>query len=201
MNKQKYNQEFTLFLDRDGVINKRLPGRYVRLWQEFSFLPGVLETIAQCSKIFGRIIIVTNQQGIGRGLMDSSELNAVHEEMLKTIQHAGGRIDAIYYCPDLRTQKDNCRKPNSSMGLQAKADFPSIDFDKAIMVGDSVSDVLFGKQLGMETVFITSNQEQVKQMGTMKDALPNHAFNSLLDWRKCMIDGEIFPFFPYLTNH
>jgi len=181
---QKYNQEFTLFLDRDGVINKRLPGQYVRLWQDFLFLPGVLQSIATCSKIFGRLIVITNQQGIGKGLMTPEELETVHQKMLQSIQKAGGRIDAIYYCPDLRSQQHNCRKPSPQMALQAKKDFPDINFSKSIMIGDSASDIQFGEQLGMETVFISSNLEEVKKITQIKNALPDHSFYSLQAWQQ-----------------
>lgn len=190
MNNQKYNREFTLFLDRDGVINKRLPGKYVRLWQEFLFLPGVLETIATCSEIFGRIIIVTNQQGIGKGLMTTEALDMVHEKMIKAIQKAGGRVDAIYHCPDLRTQNNNCRKPGQEMALRAKNDFPDIDFSKSVMIGDSTSDILFGKRLGMETVFITTNPEEVKKITQKKETLPLHSFFSLQGWKEFFLDSK-----------
>ena len=182
MKNQRYNDKFTLFLDRDGVINERLPAAYVRSWSEFSFAPGALDAIAVCSSIFGKIIIITNQQGIGKGLMTEEELQLVHNEMVNAIEKAGGRIDAIYHCPDLRAKPNNCRKPNPTMALRAKKDFPSIDFRKSVMVGDSISDMQFGMALGMETVFITSNQDEVQRLVEDEKALPNHIFHSLAQW-------------------
>ena len=151
------DKTWTLFLDRDGVINRRPPGDYVKQWSEFMFLPGVPGALAQLSKIFGRIIIVTNQQGIGKGLMTYEDLQTIHRRMVNEIEKAGGRIDAIYYCPDLEEKPDNCRKPAKTMAVKAKNDFHDIDFTKSIMAGDTENDMLFGKNAGMTTVLINTN--------------------------------------------
>ncbi len=148
------DQSWTLFLDRDGVINKRLVDDYVKIWEEFEFLPGVKEAINKLSKMFGRIIIVSNQQGVGKGLMTEDDLKEIHSKMITEIEEAGGCIDAIYYCPELKENNPECRKPMPGMALQAQKDFPEIDFDKSIMVGDSPSDMEFGIHLGMVTVFV-----------------------------------------------
>lgn len=151
---------WTLFLDRDGVINRKIDGDYVRNMDMFSFLPGAIEAICNFGQLFGRIIVVTNQQGIGKGLMSKGDLEKVHGEMLEILMMEGGRIDEIYYCPDLAYELSNCRKPNPTMAIQAKTDFPEIDFKKSIMVGDSDSDILFGKQLGMTTVKISQSEDE-----------------------------------------
>jgi D-glycero-D-manno-heptose 1,7-bisphosphate phosphatase len=158
----------TLFLDRDGVINRRLPGRYVQEWSEFHFLPGVPETIARLCTHFDRVVVVTNQQGIGKGLMSAEDLHAVHPQMVAAVEKAGGRIDGIYFCPDLASSQDNCRKPAPAMGLWARRDFPEIDFERSVMVGDSLSDMVFGKELGMLTVLITSKEEEAKDLAAAK---------------------------------
>jgi len=146
--------DWTLFLDRDGVINHRLVDDYVKSWEEFEFLPGVLEAIALFSKNFKHIFIITNQQGIGKGLMTEVDLQDIHEKMLKEIQAAGGKIDSIYFCPSLAKENSPMRKPNPGMARKAKEDFPDIEFSKSIMVGDSKSDMEFGKNAGMYCVFI-----------------------------------------------
>lgn len=148
--KEQYN---TLFLDRDGVINKHLPDDYVKSWEEFEFLPGVLDALVLLSEIFPHIVVVTNQRGVGKGLMTENDLTSIHETMLSVIQKNGGRIDKIYYCTDLSNESFN-RKPNSGMAYQAKKDFPNIDFEKSMMVGDSDSDMEFGNRLGMKTILI-----------------------------------------------
>ena len=149
------DKSWTLFLDRDGVINEKIEGDYVRCWSQFKFLPNVLDALKILKDIFGRVIIVTNQRGIGRGLMTHRDLQLIHSNMVNMIRRSGGRVDAVYYCPhDYEKEYCSCRKPNVGMAIQAKNDFPDIDFTKSIMVGDSLSDMVFGKKLGMVCVFI-----------------------------------------------
>ena len=155
---------FTLFLDRDGVINDRLVGEYVLNWSEFHFMPGVLEALRCFAGYFSRIIVVTNQQGIGKGLMTVADIQDIHERMLSAIRQAGGRVDAVYYCPDLKQKPDNCRKPGPAMALQAQRDFPEIVFPQSVMVGDSLSDIDFGFRLGMRTVLIEGKAEEAKAL-------------------------------------
>ncbi|MBP7272692.1 MAG: HAD-IIIA family hydrolase [Saprospiraceae bacterium] len=145
---------WTLFLDRDGVINERLFGDYVKSVAAFQFCEGSVAAIARLSPLFGKIIIVTNQQGIGKGVMAEADLRAIHQYMLAEIHRAGGRIDAIYYCPKLAADVTNRRKPSPAMGLDAQRDFPDIAFAKSIMVGDTTSDLQFGKNIGTFTVHI-----------------------------------------------
>ena len=149
MNTVVVNKSWTLFLDRDGVINKRKIDGYIQSVDEFVFLPGVLETIKQLGKWFGKIIMVTNQQGIGKGLFSEKDLERIHRHMLDEMNKHGGRVDAIYYSPHLATDHSIYRKPEIGMGLQAKAEFPEIDFAKSIIIGDMESDMEFGKRLGM----------------------------------------------------
>ena len=157
----KLDKSFTLFLDRDGVINHRLPGAYISHWKDFKFFDGALKAIADFSKIFGRIVIVSNQQGLGRGLMTESQLIKVHQKMLKAINRVGGRIDGIYYCGRLASDPTNFRKPHPKMAFRAKKDFPEIDFNKSIIIGDSISDIVFGNRLDMTTVLIEGKTEEV----------------------------------------
>jgi D-glycero-D-manno-heptose 1,7-bisphosphate phosphatase len=165
---------WTLFLDRDGVINERIDNDYVRNWDDFSFFPRTPQAIASLSEIFGKVIVVTNQQGIGKGLMTEKELNEVHRLLRKTIDLMDGRIDKIYHCPDLAASNSPNRKPNTGMGLQAKQDFPTIDFKKSIMVGDSASDIEFGQRLGMTTILIKG-----KPSTHEADCKPDFIFESL----------------------
>ena len=154
------NSTWTLFLDRDGVINERLPGRYVKDWEEFQFTPNCLKAIEAFGKMFHTIVVVTNQQGIDKGIMTKEELDGVHNTLLTEVKNSGGHIDRIYYCPKLSKFNPPCRKPNTGMAWQAKKDFPNIDFQKSIMVGDSFSDMEFGWQLGMRTIFIEGKKEE-----------------------------------------
>ena len=108
---------------------------------------------------FSRIIIVTNQKGVGKGLMTRETLDTIHYEMQREVEIVGGRIDKIYACTDL-DDNSPMRKPNHGMALQAHKDFPDIDFSKSIMVGNKLSDMRFGRAAGMFTVFVaTTNPE------------------------------------------
>lgn len=151
---------WSLFLDRDGVINRRLPGAYVREWPEFQWLPGALEAIAGLTQRAGRSFVVTNQQGIGKGLMSEENLARIHTRMLAAVEAAGGRIDAIYHCPGLAAAEPNCRKPNPAMALQAREEFPEVDFRRSVMIGDSLSDMQFGQALGMYNVLVATKAEE-----------------------------------------
>lgn len=152
------DKSWTLFLDRDGVINRRLVDDYVKSWDTFAFLPDVPEAIAHFSDQFGRIVIVTNQQGIGKGLMAEINLQDTHYQMVVEVEKAGGRIDKVYFCPHHRQDNCACRKPRIGMAEQAKRDFPEIDFAKSIMIGDTPSDIEFGKRAGMRTVFVSTTE-------------------------------------------
>ncbi len=151
------SDEWTLFLDRDGVINRRIVDDYVKSWSEFEFLDGVIESIVKLRNIFGRIIVVTNQQCVGKGLMAANDLKDIHRKMKSEIKRVGGRLDKIYYCPFRKDENSFYRKPEVGMGLWARKDFPEIKFGKSIIVGDSVSDMEFGRRLKMFTVFISEN--------------------------------------------
>lgn len=146
------NNNWTLFLDRDGVINKKLDNDYVKHWIEFEFIEGVFEALKKANSIFGKIVIVTNQQGIGKGLMTERNLEEVHAYMCAKIEAHGGKIERCYHAPELDGAQNKMRKPQPGMALKAKDHYPEIQFDRSVMVGDSDSDIVFGQQLGMKTV-------------------------------------------------
>lgn len=148
------DKSWTLFLDRDGVINKKIDHDYVRSLEMFEWIDGSKEAIVSLSKIFGKIIVVTNQQGIGKGLMTEKDLDEIHSNMKSEIQNVGGRIDAIYFSPHLKEENNPMRKPGIGMLLKAKNDFHEIDFSKSIMVGDSVSDMEMASGLRLYKVWI-----------------------------------------------
>ena len=150
---------WSLFLDRDGVINKRIPDDYVKQPEEFEFIPGVTQALKIFADYFETIVVVTNQQGIGRGLMTSSQLDLIHEKMIQKVTETGGRIDSILYSPDLKNTRSFTRKPAIGMGLKARKQLPSINFKRCIIAGDSYSDILFGHRLGMKTVLIGTDKE------------------------------------------
>src|SRR5947199_552043 len=117
------DHSWTLFLDRDGVINYEIQGTYVRNWQEFIFYPQAPENIAYFNKRFQHIILATNQRGINKGIMSLEDLQDIHSKMIKQIEAANGKIERIYFCLDI-DDFSPCRKPNPGMALQAAVDYP-----------------------------------------------------------------------------
>jgi D-glycero-D-manno-heptose 1,7-bisphosphate phosphatase len=176
--KLSIDQGWSLFLDRDGVINQRIPNDYVKLPDEFEFIPGVTQALGIFAGIFNSILVITNQQGIGRGLMTNSQLNQVHDKMLQKVNETGGRIDAVFYSPDLKNSGSFTRKPSVGLGLKARKQFPSINFKRSIMAGDTYSDILFGHRLGMVTVLIGTDKEVAFQCAGMLD----YSFPDLLSF-------------------
>ncbi|MBN4072824.1 HAD-IIIA family hydrolase [Crocinitomix catalasitica] len=148
------DSEWTLFLDRDGVLNHRLIDDYVKQINELEIIEGVPEALSIFNRLFIRIVVVTNQQGIGRGMMTVEDLDLLHGYLRNHFEMNGGRIDQFYFAPNLASENSPNRKPGTGMALQAKKDFPEIDFKRSIMIGDSESDIEFGMNLGMKTIML-----------------------------------------------
>jgi histidinol-phosphate phosphatase family protein len=178
----------TLFLDRDGVINFRTPGDYVRSPEMFVPTTGLDEALQLLSQHFERLVVATNQAGIGRGLMTEQDLAAVHAKMFSIAAAAGGRIDRVYWCPHAKDAGCRCRKPATGMAWLALADFPDIDFENAWLVGDSASDIAFGQALGMRTVLINGKEEEAEQLAGMKI---DFRFDSLLAFARFFDSGAV----------
>ena len=142
----------TLLLDRDGVINRLRPGDYVKSISEFEWIPGAREALAEAASKFSGIYIVTNQRGVGRGVMTHEALDSVHAWMLQEIVAAGGRVDGIYVCTAV--EEDNpCRKPNRGLFDELLAGHPEIMPSRTVMIGDSESDALFARNCGIDFFF------------------------------------------------
>ena len=174
-NVKNIDAEWTLFLDRDGVINHEKANDYIHTWSEFKFYDGVLKAMPIFSKKFKHIIVVTNQRGIGKGLTKEEDLLFIHKKMKATVEENGGRIDAIYYCKDIDINSP-CRKPNTGMGLQAVKDFPTINLTKALMIGNTLSDMNFGRNLGINTIFLPTTRPEVD----LEDAAIDAVYPSLI---------------------
>ena len=154
----------TLLLDRDGVINRWLPGDYVDSWEKFSFLPGILESLREWAGHFRRIFLVTNQRGVGNGRMTQEQLETVHARMRSEIAAAGGRIDGIYLCTAV-SEDDPRRKPNRGMFDAILAAYPDVRPERTVMLGDSRYDREFAANCGigfvlMETAEITLRYQE-----------------------------------------
>ncbi|MCS6929671.1 MAG: HAD family hydrolase [Saprospiraceae bacterium] len=168
-----------LFLDRDGVINKRLKGDYVRYPHQFVFENRALDALRTLAELFYPIIVVSNQAGVGKGLIALEDVEVVHQYMLSKVEDAGGRIDKVYFCPHHPEEGCLCRKPALGMAYRAQCDFPELIFEEAWMVGDSLSDMQMGSSLGMRTALILGKEEEA----ALLEAFPvARRFHSLWDF-------------------
>jgi len=148
-------REPAVILDRDGVLNTRPPrAQYVTKWEEFQWLPGVKEALSVLSQAGYRIIVVSNQAGIGRGVMTEASLEAIHTRMKTEVLEAGGRIDAIYYCPHDWEDGCDCRKPKPGMLFQAQRDF-NLDLSRTVFVGDDERDAQAAEAAGCPSRLIS----------------------------------------------
>lgn len=144
----------TVFLDRDGVVNEKMPeGQYVTSREEFHLLPGVADAISRLNRAGIRVILVSNQRGIALGLYTAEDVDAIHVALQASLESLGGHLDGIYYCPHDKGECD-CRKPLPGLFEQAAMNFPGLEAQSSIMIGDSLSDIEFGRRLGMSCVFI-----------------------------------------------
>lgn len=148
LSKYKY-----LFLDRDGVINEERKNDYVKKREEFVFEKDAKKALEILNSQFEHIFIITNQRGVGCNKMSHDDLKDVHQFMLDEIAQSNIQISDIYFCTDIESTSIN-RKPNIGMAFQAKRDYPEIQFIDSIMVGNSKSDIEFGKKSGMYTVLV-----------------------------------------------
>lgn len=181
------DKSWTLFLDRDGVINEDVVGDYVKNRTEFIFRAGTLTALGIFKPLFARIVVVSNQRGVEKGLMTINDLEDVTEFMLSTIQQSEGKIDRVFYCTSINNEDPN-RKPNTGMAQQAKQLFPEIDFSKSIMVGNMPGDMLFGKKIGAFTVYLPTRTDETPEENTV-DAV----YKDLLAFAKDLLSKSEYP--------
>ena len=151
-----FRDKKSIFLDRDGVINRRPPkADYVKSWDEFEFLPGVLDAIKLLTSEGYNIYIISNQPGIARGKMTTEDLNNIHKNMITTIENNEGKISKIYYCPHGWNDGCDCRKPNPGMFYQVSREY-NIDLRKCIYIGDDLRDKQAGDAVGLTTILVNN---------------------------------------------
>ena len=155
------NPKRAIFLDRDGIINRKLPeDHYVRTPSEFEILPDVAPALAIMRDLGFTLVVVTNQRGIARGMMTEDDLIKVHQFMNSLLTRSGVELQSIYYCPHDRDDHCYCRKPAPGMILEAAKDL-DIDLSSSYMVGDSASDIEAGKNAGVKSVRISSDSGDI----------------------------------------
>lgn len=150
-----------VILDRDGVINYDSE-HYIKSPMEWKALPGSLEAIARLTQSGYKVVIATNQSGIGRGLFDMDTLNAIHDKMHRLVQTFGGRIDAIYYCPHPSESNCNCRKPKPGLLERIGACF-NIDLAGVPVVGDSLRDLEAAAAVGAQPMLVLTGKGKKTQ--------------------------------------
>ena len=164
----------TVFLDRDGVINADAPD-YIKCWAEFHFIPGSLAAIARLTQAGLRVVIITNQSGVNRGLIPLTELKSIHHHLRQAVRDNGGRIADLFVCPHRPDQGCDCRKPKPGLILAARQRW-GIALTRSVMVGDSATDILAGKAAGCgHTVLVqTGNGRSAARSLAEAEALPDH---------------------------
>jgi D-glycero-D-manno-heptose 1,7-bisphosphate phosphatase len=147
------------FLDRDGVINEpAAEGEYITRWEDFRFLPGTADAVAQLNQAGYRVVVVTNQRCVAKKLLSIEDLESMHGRMRKELATAGAIVDEIYYCPHDYAEACDCRKPLPGMILEA-ARTHQIDLAASWMIGDSEIDMAAGRSAGCRTARILKRNE------------------------------------------
>jgi D-glycero-D-manno-heptose 1,7-bisphosphate phosphatase len=176
-----------IFLDRDGVIIENRQ-TYVRRWEDVEIYPQALAALVQAKSTPYKLIIVTNQSAVGRGIIPLATAWEVNNRLVETIEHAGGRIDGVFMCPHAPYENCECRKPKPGLLLQA-AQHLSLDLSRSVMIGDALSDLLAGQAAGIPLTVLVRTGRGARQaveansvkLGTFQtfDTLAN-AFEDLI---------------------
>lgn len=150
-----------IFLDRDGVVIENLPS-YVRRWEQVAVYPQALEALSRLKNSPYRVVIVTNQAGIGRGLIDPESAEEINRRLCQIIEQAGGRIDGVYVCPHTPEEDCDCRKPRPGLILRAAAEH-GIDLERSILIGDALTDLQAGQAAGIGRVALVRTGRGAEQ--------------------------------------
>lgn len=170
-----------VFLDRDGVINRKAPeGQYIADWSKFEILPGVESAIAALNHSDRHVIVLTNQRGVALGLYTCQDVEALHSRLQRHLAGHGARIDAFYYCPHDKGQCA-CRKPKAGLFQQAFRDFPDASPANSLVIGDSISDIEAAHNLGIPAIFIQGDPATEKAGAGKAAALADAVCGSLAE--------------------
>jgi len=174
----------TVFLDRDGVINRDSPD-YVTSWDQFVFLPGSLEAIGRLTQAGRVVMVITNQSAVGRGMMDIAVLEAMHRNLRQAVEAQGGRIEAVFYCPHHPDEGCACRKPKPGLIVQAQRNY-HLDLASATMIGDSARDIECGIRAGCgRTILVQSGLHDARPQLEAQGLHPDWVATDLaaaVDW-------------------
>ena len=174
----------TVFLDRDGVINRDSPD-YITAWDQFVFLPGSLEAIGRLTKAGRIVIVITNQSAVGRGMMDIATLDTMHHNLRQAVAAQDGRIEAFFYCPHHPSDGCACRKPKPGLIEQAQRQY-GLDLTSATMIGDSARDIECGIRSGCgRTILVQSGLHDARPQLDAQGLHPDWVATDLaaaVDW-------------------
>ena len=170
----------TVFIDRDGVINRDRPD-YVKRWSEFQFLPRSLGALRLLALHGYRVIVITNQSVINRNMVTKAEIERMHDNMKAAVAAHGGDIEAVYYCPHVPEDGCDCRKPEPGLIFQAQADYGQ-NLEATCMVGDSLKDIQCGRRAGCATVILvrTGYGKQTERLCEKGETRPDHVADDLM---------------------
>ena len=163
-----------VFLDRDGVITQNREN-YVRSWKDVEFLPSSLEALKLLSQTSYKIIIITNQSAIGRGIITMEQVEAINQRIIEEITDTGGRVDGLFICPHAPDDHCICRKPLPGLILQA-ADALSIDLPSSAMIGDALTDIQAGLAAGIKTLILVKTGRGQEQFQLPQTIFYPHLF-------------------------
>jgi len=184
-----------VFLDRDGTINEE--AGYPSDYSQVKIYPASFEAVSKFNKAGLMTIVITNQSGIGRGLLTEEDLEDIHKKMSSSFAEKKARLDAFYYCPHYELSSTprykkvcNCRKPNPGLTLQAAADF-DIDLRRSYMVGDKVEDILLGRNIQATPVLVLTGYgreslPKLKELGLE----PAHVAEDILEAAEWILKRE-----------
>jgi len=157
-----------IVLDRDGVVNYDSE-QHIKSPEEWRPVPGSLEAIARLNHAGYRVVVATNQSGIGRGLFDMSTLNAIHEKMHRALAHTGGRLDAVFFCPHTADSRCECRKPKPGMLLEIGVRF-NAELTAVPCIGDSLRDLQAAEAVGAQPMLVLTGKGEK----TLREAIPKN---------------------------
>lgn len=185
-----------IFLDRDGVLNYD-SSEYIKSWDEYTFIPGSLDAIAELTRAGYALILITNQSIIGREMVAPAVLDDIHRRMAEAVADAGGRITDIFFCPHRPDDHCDCRKPEPGLIFQAKEKH-GIDLLRTVMVGDNVKDVLCGQNAGCGATILvrTGSGRKAEQALAHEHTSPTLVADDLGSAAQLLLSGQIHLLIP-----
>jgi len=170
-----------IFIDRDGVIIEN-QSDYVRSWEDVAIYPQALRALSMICDSEYKIVIVTNQSAVGRGIISQSTADEINHRLIMEIQSVGGRIDGVYMCPHAPGENCTCRKPKPGLLFKAAGDL-NIDLSASIMIGDALTDIMAGQAAGVgrNMLVLTGRGAKQSQLSHPEGLVPFDVYDSLFD--------------------